>query len=55
MATVQQERPPVLFRMSSDQFCELPTSDRFKLELLDGEVVVAAKNSRWPAAPMVTW
>src|SRR5262245_9950588 len=30
----------VLFPMTSDQFCKLPTSDTVKLELLDGEVVV---------------
>jgi Uma2 family endonuclease len=29
--------------MTSDQFCELPPSDAFKLELLNGEVVVAAR------------
>ncbi|MBY0523211.1 MAG: Uma2 family endonuclease [Gemmataceae bacterium] len=29
--------------MTSDQFCELPPSDAFKLELLDGEVVMAAR------------
>jgi Uma2 family endonuclease len=34
----------VLFRMTSDEFCELPLSETVKLELLDGEVVVLT----WP-------
>jgi Uma2 family endonuclease len=33
----------VLFPMRSEQFCELPPSDSFKLELLDGEVLMAAR------------
>src|SRR5690242_527874 len=32
-----------LFRMPSDQFCDLPPSDSFTLELLDGEVLMAAR------------
>src|SRR5262249_13425500 len=43
MATVQRTGRMVLFRMNSDQFCDLPPSDEFKLELLDGEVIVAAR------------
>ena len=30
----------VLFSMTSEQFCKLPECKSFKLELLDGEVVV---------------
>jgi Uma2 family endonuclease len=37
----------VLFRMTSDQFCELPPSDLYKLELLNGEVVMAARPSSY--------
>jgi Uma2 family endonuclease len=43
MATVTLEKPMVLFRMTSDQFCELPPSETLSLELLNGEVVMAAK------------
>jgi Uma2 family endonuclease len=43
MATADLVGRAVLFRMTSDEFCELPPSDQFKLELLDGEVVVAAR------------
>jgi len=43
MATAELAGRAVLFRMTSDQFCDLPPSDSFKLELLDGEVVVAAR------------
>src|SRR4051812_32836251 len=43
MATVELKAPLVLFRMTSDQFCELPPSDTVKLELLDGEVVVMTR------------
>ncbi len=32
--------PVVLFRMTSDRFCELPPSDTVKLELLNGEVIL---------------
>jgi Uma2 family endonuclease len=35
----------VLFRMSSDQFCELPPSDTLKLELLNGEVIAMTRPS----------
>jgi hypothetical protein len=31
---------PVLFPMTSDEFCRLPESETVKLELLDGEVVI---------------
>jgi Uma2 family endonuclease len=41
MATVELKDRVVLFRMTSDQFCELPPSDQFKLQLLDGKVVIA--------------
>jgi len=34
-----------LFRMKSDQFRELPDSEQVRLELLDGEVVMAARPS----------
>jgi Uma2 family endonuclease len=44
MATITLEGPVVLFRMTSDRFCKLPPSETVKLELLDGEVVMAA----WP-------
>jgi Uma2 family endonuclease len=43
MATATLHVPLVLFRMTSDQFCELPPSDTVKLELLDGEVVVMTR------------
>jgi Uma2 family endonuclease len=43
MATAELAGRAVLFRMTSDQFCELPPSDSFKLELLNGEVVVKAR------------
>ncbi|HMC89261.1 MAG TPA: Uma2 family endonuclease [Gemmataceae bacterium] len=43
MATLERKRPVVLFRMTSDQFCDLPPSERFKLELLNGEVLMAAR------------
>jgi len=43
MAVVQIKSRSVLFRMTSDQFCELPPSEEYKLELLDGEVIVAAR------------
>src|SRR5262249_20777027 len=35
-----------LFRMSSDQFCELPPSETVKLELLNGDVVVMPRPTR---------
>jgi Uma2 family endonuclease len=43
MSTADLSGRAVLCRMTSDEFCELPPSDEFKLELLDGEVVVAAR------------
>src|SRR6516165_7455650 len=43
MATLGLKDRNVLFRMTSDQFCALPPSDHFKLELLDGEVIMAAR------------
>jgi Uma2 family endonuclease len=43
MATLELKKPLVLFRMTSDEFCELPPSDTVKLELLDGEVVVMTR------------
>jgi Uma2 family endonuclease len=43
MATGERKSPAVLFRMTSDEFCRLPPSDSFKLELLDGEVHLAAR------------
>jgi Uma2 family endonuclease len=43
MSTAQSKSRPVLFRMTSDQFCALPPSESFKLELLDGEVLMAAR------------
>jgi Uma2 family endonuclease len=43
MATAKLKGRVVLFRMTSDQFCELPPSEQFQLELLDGEVVMAAR------------
>jgi Uma2 family endonuclease len=46
VATVELKGRVVLFRMTSDQFCELPPSEQFKLELLDGEVVMAARPLR---------
>ena len=46
MATTQPQGPPLLFRMTSDEFCELPTSEQFKLELLDGDVIMAARPTR---------
>jgi len=45
MATVQLKGHVVLFRMKSDRFCELPPSDTIRLELLDGDVVMAARPS----------
>src|SRR5580704_9527844 len=46
MAAVKSKSPLVLFRMTSDQFCELPPSDTVKLELLNGEVVVMPRPMR---------
>src|SRR5579859_1123825 len=43
MITVDLKGPVVLFRMKSDDFCELPASDQFKLELLNGEVIVSPR------------
>jgi Uma2 family endonuclease len=43
VATAELKSPLSLFRMTSDQFCELPPSERFKLELLDGEVIVSPR------------
>jgi Uma2 family endonuclease len=43
MATVELKGRVALFPMKSEQFCELPPSDSFKLELLDGEVLMAAR------------
>jgi Uma2 family endonuclease len=43
MATATLHVPLVLFRMTSDEFCELPPSDTVKLELLNGEVVVMTR------------
>ena len=43
MATLELRKSIVLFRMTSDEFCELPPSDTVKLELLDGEVVVMTR------------
>jgi Uma2 family endonuclease len=43
VATLRQR--PVLFRMNSDQFTDLPDSDNFRLELLDGEVVMTSRPS----------
>jgi Uma2 family endonuclease len=43
MAIAALKTPVVLFRMTSEQFCELPPSEPFNLELLDGEVVMAAR------------
>lgn len=43
MATATLKAPLVLFRMKSDQFCELPPSDTVTLELLNGEVVVLTR------------
>jgi Uma2 family endonuclease len=34
-----------LFRMDSDRFCDLPPSDQYRLELLNGDVVMAARPS----------
>lgn len=39
MSVVQLKKPLVLFPMTSDQFCALPRSNTFKLELLDGNVM----------------
>lgn len=46
MATATLRAPLVLFRMTSDEFCQLPPSDTVKLELLDGEVVVISRPTR---------
>lgn len=43
MSTAQLKRPVVLFHMTSDQFCKLPPSDEVKLELINGEVIMAAR------------
>lgn len=43
MATAERRGRMVLFRMKSDEFCNLPPSDLWKLELLDGEVLMAAR------------
>jgi Uma2 family endonuclease len=44
MAALQLKKPLVLFRMTSDEFCELPPSETVKLELIDGDVVALC----WP-------
>jgi Uma2 family endonuclease len=46
MSTATLKDPLVLFRMTSDQFCELPPSDFYKLELLNNEVVVMPRPTR---------
>src|SRR5262245_34974700 len=38
--------PVSLFRMTSDEFCELPPSDTVKLEMLDGEVLAMTRPTR---------
>ena len=43
MSAIRPKESPVLFRMTSDQFCDLPPSESFKLELLEGEVIMAAR------------
>jgi Uma2 family endonuclease len=43
MSTVKVRGRPVLFHMTSDRFCDLPPSDQFRLELWDGDVVMAAR------------
>src|SRR5436190_19427648 len=43
MAAIELPHAAVLFHMTSDEFCELPPSDDFKLELLNGEVLMAAR------------
>src|SRR5262245_51286288 len=47
MATVDLDLKGLvaLFRMTSAQFEELPPSDQFRLELLNGEVLVSARPS----------
>jgi Uma2 family endonuclease len=42
-ATLDLKGRVVLFRMKSEQFANLPDSDNFRLELLDGEVVMATR------------
>jgi Uma2 family endonuclease len=42
---IELRRRLVLFRMKSDQFCELPPSDTVKLELLNGEVIAMTRPS----------
>src|SRR5438105_3126087 len=44
-ATLELKGRVVLFRMNSEQFTNLPNSENFRLELLDGEVVMAARPS----------
>ena len=43
MATAELKEPVILFPMTSERFCNLPISERFKLELLNGEVYAAAR------------
>lgn len=43
MATATLPNPGVLFHMTSEQFCALPPSETVRLELLDGEVIMAAR------------
>jgi Uma2 family endonuclease len=43
----QLKGPLVLFRMTSDQFCELPESETVCLELLNGEVVIMPRPTSW--------
>jgi Uma2 family endonuclease len=40
---IDLKEPVVLFRMTSDDFCKLPPSEHYSLQLLDGEVFMAAK------------
>jgi Uma2 family endonuclease len=44
-ATLDLKGRVVLFRMNSEQFTALPESENFRFELLDGEVVMAARPS----------
>jgi hypothetical protein len=40
MAIAELSKQVALLPMSSNELCRLPTSDKLKLELLDGEVVM---------------
>lgn len=43
MARAGLKQPAVLFRLTSEEFCQLPPGEQVELELIDGEVTTAAR------------